>query len=567
MILTKFIFLLHINLMLGLHFHNLQCNFIKYMLNFFNHNNQYLTEISENIKKYDVHSLRTYGNAIKTHSEIVLIMLDVLREVDKNVYSKELMSLNLYLNNVSEYVDFYAKNDDGIFDFSDRTSSILEGYTMIHDFFIDNFKLIISSQCEKVINDEIFIYCPDYNELREYTPENFQYVANKLKNRLLQTNKEQNDTDDNVKSLKHSKVYYYFYKAILRSEYWDFLPKNSLFYDFMMSNCKISEKNLMISSRLEQYSILKNGENINGLDMIRFAPLIIKCPDKSYLTLYDVFRFVKYTFYRKDIQVFHSLIMASTFRPIALLVRIFIKILSGSMYVYNFNSVEEESLKFYENVISVGKIIIACFQNFVDLNLFGGGPTHVFLTFLSKTSECLYHFINNNNTELILSTANLMNSLKLFLNNLKIYVYDLPKYFTKDIVNNLFNELVMKLKQTEELVSELKNHFKCFQVIKKTFKIEPILDLKLTYIFSAYVTDELCQNEGIYTLYNKFNNLNVNQIDDVNEKSSANDYENRNKNITRHQNHPEKYIQNYDLFNLNNCNLFFKYLTDYILFI
>ncbi|XP_050546390.1 uncharacterized protein LOC126908404 isoform X3 [Daktulosphaira vitifoliae] len=354
MILIKIITLFHIHLTFGLSFQRLHCNFIMYMLNYFNHNNRYLIEISENKEKYDVHSLNKYGDAIKTHGEIVLVMLDVLREANTN--STVLMSVNLYFNNVSEYVDFYGRNNDGIYDMSDQTSSILKGYKIIHDFFLKQFMNMKSNNCNYEIFDEIFIYCPDYNESREYTPENIQYVAKKLKNRLIQTDKQQNDTDDNIKNLQYSEVYILFNKAIKRSKYGDFLPKNLLFYDLMTSNCEMSEKDIIRSFQDKQYPLLTNEQNLYDLDIIRFAPLAVICPDNSRLTLYDVFRYVKYTIYRNDVKVFHTLMLAATFRPIALLVRLFIKILSSSTYIYDFNSDQKETSKFYENIISVGEL-------------------------------------------------------------------------------------------------------------------------------------------------------------------------------------------------------------------
>ncbi|XP_050545358.1 uncharacterized protein LOC126907797 [Daktulosphaira vitifoliae] len=268
MIILKIISLIHIHLTLGLSFYYLQCNFIMYMLNYFSHNNQYLMEMSKNIKKYDVHSLSKYDDAIKNHGEIILVMLDVLRETDKTLYSTELMSVNLYLNNVSEYVDFYARNNEGIYDLSNQTSSILKGYKMVHDFLLEQLKKKILKLCRNVIYDQIFIYCPDYNESGEYTPENIQHVAKKLKNRLIQTDKQQNDTDYYTKKLGLSKLYNVFSNAIKRSKYLELLPKNLIFYDLITRNCDISEKEIMRNSQDKQYPLLINGRIIrikNGL--------------------------------------------------------------------------------------------------------------------------------------------------------------------------------------------------------------------------------------------------------------------------------------------------------------
>ncbi|XP_050545343.1 uncharacterized protein LOC126907789 [Daktulosphaira vitifoliae] len=570
MILIKIISLFHIHFTLGLPFYILQCNFMMYMLNYFNHNNRYLIEMSENIKKYDVFSLSKYGDAIKSHGEIILVMLDVLREANKTLYSTELMSVNLYLNNVSEYIDFYARNDAGIYDLSDQTSSILKGYKMVHDFFLEQFKTMMSKYCKNVIYDQIFIYCPDYNKSGEYTPEIIQYVAKKLKNRLIQTDKQQNDMDDNIKNLEYSEVYTFFNKAIERSKYWEFLPKKLIFYDLMTRNCEIFEKEIMRNSQDKQYPLLINGRNDNVLDIIRFAPLAIKCKDKSSLTLFDIFRYIKYTLYRKDIELFHTLIFTATFRPIAILVRFFIRVLSSSTYIYNFHSNHKKPLKFYKNIISVGERIIECFQQFVNMNLFGDGPNEVFFSFSKKTSECLNNFINKNKSNLKLSIMELMQALKSFLYKNKIEFIDLSvlitKDITKDIINNYFNELVENLKQVEEYLVKLNSQKEFFKVTIKTFNINHMLDIKYTHVFNRFIISELCKTKDIYTMLYKFNDDYVKQISEFGDKSAAIDDEIRNK-IVRHKKHPEIIIHNSNRCELYNYNFYPKYLIDYILYI
>ncbi|XP_050545344.1 uncharacterized protein LOC126907790 [Daktulosphaira vitifoliae] len=566
MILLKFISLIHIHLTLGLSFYYLQCNFMMYMLNYFSHNNQYLMEMSKNIKKYDVLSLNKYGDAIKTHGEIVLVMLDVLREADITLYSTELMSVNLYLNNVSEYVNFYARNNEGIYDLSDQTSSILKGYKIVHDFFLEQLKKKILKLCRNVIYDQIFIYCPDYNKSGEYTPENIQHVAKKLKNRLMQTDKQQNNTDYYIKKLEYSIVYNTFNKAIKRSKYWELLPKNLIFYDLITRNCEISEKEIMRGSQDKQYPLFINGRNDNVLDIIRFTPLAIKCKDKSSLTLFDIFRYVKYTFYRKDIEVFHTLMLTATFRPIAILVRLFIRVLNSSNYIYDDFSNQEEYLKLYTNIISVGERIIECFQNFIDMNLFGDGPSKVFSKFFMNTSECLWYFRNKNIPNLKSSTIKLMDALKSFFYKNRIDFIDLPEIFAKDIFNNLFNELIVNLKQVEAFLIKLNSHKEIFEVTTKSFDINHMLNIKYTCVFNRFILDELCKTTDIYTLLYKFNDDYVKQISEFKEQSAAIDDENRNE-IISHQNHSEKSINDSDRYKLNKCYIYPRYLLNYILFI
>ncbi|XP_050545346.1 uncharacterized protein LOC126907792 [Daktulosphaira vitifoliae] len=492
-------------------------------------------------------------------------MLSILMEANRKLYSKELMSLNLYLNNVSEHLDFYSKNNEKIFDTSNKTFSILKGYLMIHDYFLEQFENMILKYCRYVTYDEVFVYCPDYNKSGEYTIENFRYVANRLKNRLLQRDIQQNDIDDNIKNLEHSEIYFVFNKAVKRSEYWGFLPKNVLLYDFMMNDCKIPEKDLMISSQNEQYPLLINRQNESVLDMIRFAPLTYKCPDKRHITIFDIFRYIKYTLYRKEVQVFHTLILTATFRPIILLVRLFIRTIKELIYVYIQKNEQEVPLKYYENIISVGKRILECFQNFVDLNLFGNDSKIFFSSFLYKTSDCLKHFIYKRTRDTMISCSKWEQLSKSFLFNNKLVIKNPTEIFTENSIDELFEKLAVNLKQSEEFVKELKEHDKVFKFTKKTFYVNHILNFQYTYIFHRNIIDNLCRTKDSYT--SLFGDA-ATQIVRVKEKSNANDNKNRKKQIVVYQNHSEKIIVNsYDECDINYCyNPNPKYLINYILF-
>ncbi|XP_050546399.1 uncharacterized protein LOC126908408 isoform X1 [Daktulosphaira vitifoliae] len=200
------------------------------------------------------------------------------------------------------------------------------------------------------------------------------------------------------------------------------------------------------------------------------------------------------------------------------------------------------------------------------MNLFGDSPTKVFIKFLMKTSECFRFFMNKNKQNLILSARELMNSLKSFLYKNKIDFIDVSGIFIKDIVNNLFNVLIVDLKQVEEFLTKLYSYKEIFIVTTKTSNIKPKLDIYFTHVFNRYVICELCELKDIYTLLYKFNDDYVKQIGEVKNKSPAIDDENRNK-INRYQNDPAKIRNNSDRCELNNYNFYPKYLLDYILYI
>ncbi|XP_050544813.1 uncharacterized protein LOC126907511 isoform X2 [Daktulosphaira vitifoliae] len=85
----------------------LHCNFSKHLFNYFKHSEKYLYNFENNISELE---LRNYGTAVQSHGEIVMIMLDSLQEMDEEYIASDIMTINLYLNNVSGSINMIAKD-------------------------------------------------------------------------------------------------------------------------------------------------------------------------------------------------------------------------------------------------------------------------------------------------------------------------------------------------------------------------------------------------------------------------------------------------------------------------
>ncbi|XP_050545769.1 uncharacterized protein LOC126908008 isoform X2 [Daktulosphaira vitifoliae] len=105
-----YIFVLMINFSTAMEYMELNCNFSKYILNYFKHNEKYLLKLEEDKTNISKRDLKMYGKAIQSHGEIVIAMLEALKSEVRPNYPSTLMDVNLYLNNVSGSVEMNFKN-------------------------------------------------------------------------------------------------------------------------------------------------------------------------------------------------------------------------------------------------------------------------------------------------------------------------------------------------------------------------------------------------------------------------------------------------------------------------
>ncbi|XP_050543589.1 uncharacterized protein LOC126906786 [Daktulosphaira vitifoliae] len=507
MIFKYIIILTQLNYTLGICFYDLQCNFTKYMLNYFNHNHRYLTEININKKKYNEIDLKMYGVSIQSHGEIVLIMLDALRKInDYNTrkYSKELMAINLYFNNVSGYLDMLATNKENEIDVSDLKPNVLQGYMIIHKLITSQLEKTLENICKTYSYDKEFVKCPNYNTSGVYNIENLRYTTDKLKNRLLKNNKEQNITDVHFENLNKSIIFIFFRLSYFKHDYWDFLPKNILLYDLMTNRQQMSERNLLLGSQARQHGIVENERPKNVLDILRFTPLTLNCIDGSQVTLYDIFKYVKYLFYRIDIQFFHTLVLTATFRPISLLIQYYMKILGCSTFIYNLDKPNATESKFVNNMNIIGSKILYYFQYYINLEIFGSLPSEFFKCFLIKTKECIDNFNVNNKNVFINLVSELIESLESFMLGNKIDYKISPDVITTENIDFFYKELEINMNQVQDYITELENNLESFFFIRKTFNVEYLFKLSPTHVLRPFIINQMCQSDVYSFLTNIF---------------------------------------------------------------
>ncbi|XP_050544134.1 uncharacterized protein LOC126907107 [Daktulosphaira vitifoliae] len=364
------VFLTHANVIVAMELIELHCNFSKYMFNYFKYGEKYLYQFENTISELE---LRKYGLAIKSHDEIIMIMLDALRELDVNYWAEDLIAINLYLNNVSGSLNMIAKNENGQFSRSESSKNLLEGYKIIHQSIVERLQYFVNNQCSDVSLENDFISYTDFNLPCNYMPDVLLNILGNLKNRLFIVMKEYLlwyvvKYDDILNS--YTDIVKHLALSFQRKSYNYFNPKNFLFYDLMETRSNFCELELSSGSQAKQKAMYDEKKNLKDvLDMMRYSK-IKKRSSKNYnIKLFDIFRFIKFDFDPKNMQVYHELINAATVRPIIMIIRYYFDLVKYYISIKKFRDPNiEYNMKL--KIIKLGEDIIDTFKSFLDLNLF-----------------------------------------------------------------------------------------------------------------------------------------------------------------------------------------------------
>ncbi|XP_050545514.1 uncharacterized protein LOC126907900 isoform X2 [Daktulosphaira vitifoliae] len=554
-----YIFVLWFNISTAIEYIELNCNFSRYILNYFKHNEKYLLKLEEEKSNILISDLQIYGRAIQSHGEIVIAMLEALRSEDWRDYPSSLMNVNLYLNNVSGSVEMSFKNKNGKFDDSNRILNLLEGFLMIHKAIVKRLECFILSTCSGTSFEEVFTNCPDFNKKKDYRIKFLPDIVEKLKNRLSINDLQLKD--ERLK-LKHSEVFRILQLAMKNDCRWDFHPKKLLYYDLMMGQQKFDERNLMSGVQYRKLPDVKDCRAVNVIHYFKFAPLTYKCPDDSYLTLFDVFRYMKYNFDSKHLQGYQQLVLASIIRPILLLVRMyisFIKRINDFCKSVWYNNIKNNVDEIRNKMAEIGPIIINQIKYFKNTNLLQSQS----INFLDKLCNNIRKICYGDISNIDYFLKCIMFSTKTFFQNNKLNTYDglINEY---EITN--YNTIVQLYKEFSQLVDvmsiyiiELDKYKESLIAVNKTRNIYSIYFNKMSSIIfkpKSAMINRLC-SQNIYTeIYNM-------------ENAESNDDVENNINMVNHDNdNDEKQTDNQNIDETSKLKVPLpKYMIDYILFI
>ncbi|XP_050533185.1 uncharacterized protein LOC126901060 [Daktulosphaira vitifoliae] len=469
------ILMMSLKISLSLHVNYFQCSYTRYFLNFFNHNERYLLECEKNKDNITIENLLIYGKALQTHSKVIMLFLaDVM-----NSYAVEfpysLITINLYLNNVSDSLNMIAQNNNGE---KHDANNVLEGYKIIHLAIKEQLNIYINKNCNNVLFHYHMVNCDTPIDKYEYTTTNLLNINYYLKNKILTM----------------------LGQSLKRNTYKHFHPKNILFYNIMTQPI-FNNKNDTIK--------IDNNQHIE-LNLLRFTPLDIQCSDSTRLTIQDVFEYMKYTFNSVDVLAYMMMVMVATFRPIAILIRNFLTLIQVV------SSENSDSVTFWlkPTFINMGQQIKAYIIEFISL-----------ISYNKKflINDVYYRFNNalqNYTIQEKLTKSDNQNN-KLLIKILSNFFIRNKLYFTSDIVLNKKNitennadvirsQLEKNIQKVGIYMNDFRKWSSHFSNIIKNFKIRSINCLNCNQFINYKVLDRICNMEAHSEIYNASLNASMN---------------------------------------------------------
>ncbi|XP_050529818.1 uncharacterized protein PF3D7_1223600-like isoform X1 [Daktulosphaira vitifoliae] len=473
-----FIFILYLITSLSYQQINLQCSYVCYFLNFFNHNERFLLEFEKKKDYITIENIMTYGKALQTHGKVIMIFLDDLINKHRTMCPLILITINMYFNNVSETLNMIAQNDDGG---KNDAEKLLKGYKIIHFTVKEQLEMKLNKYCCNIPIDDYMVSCKPPISENEYTITNLINKNNDLKDSVL--------TKFNLSEDRNS--------------YEIFHPKNILFYDLMTPQI-IYNKNNTIK--------IDNSQHIE-LNLLRFTPL--KFSNRTSLTIQDVFEYMKYNFYSLDVIKYIKMVIIASFRPIAILIRNFITLIHVASSK-NSNSVTSW---IKNHLIGMGHIIIKYIKKFDTLGLFNHNKSFLRYKILKRFIKALNNYTNykklseidieyNNKLIKVLSNFFIKNKLY-FTTNIVLSNENINKNNVDEIKNQL-EKIIQKVGIYMNDLQKWSNHINLIK--DKCSSIWFYNNIKINHFITSKVLDSICRSETHSEIYNASTN-DINKID------------------------------------------------------
>ncbi|XP_050532328.1 uncharacterized protein LOC126900557 isoform X2 [Daktulosphaira vitifoliae] len=451
----------------------LHCNFSKHLFNYFKYSEKYLFNFKKTISELE---LTNYGTAVKSHGEIVMIMLDALREMDEKYIAADIMTVNLYLNNVSGSINMIGKDEHGEFNRSKLSQNLLKGYKILHRSIVERLEYFINENCLNIAVQKYFISLTNFTEPIKCSPEVLFKELEKLNSKIIRsmneylTLRDMYEEEDNEILKSYCKILKHLAIAFGRKSYYNFNPKNVLFYDFMENRPSLSELEVISGSQSRQYARYNSDKQVfDVLDVVRYAPLNLKNNNNYEIKLFDMFRFIKFDFDSRNVQVFKKILNTATVRPFMIIIRFYVSLVRKFVFLPQFKN-EKLKIAMKNKIIEMGQNIVKVIKSFMDMNLFGENFTNYISCHFNKVYELILSFKERN----YLFMSKELNSIPKFCydylrrNCLIASINKLQKAnITEDNINKICHLGAEEVNKIASFVSELKKYKYCFEIANK----------------------------------------------------------------------------------------------------
>ncbi|XP_050532210.1 uncharacterized protein LOC126900497 [Daktulosphaira vitifoliae] len=524
-----------------------RCNFSRYMLNYFKLNEKYLLHFYNNLERVTEEDLRKYDKAVQSHSDIILLMIQELY-VNQNIhFPSDLMAVNMYLNNISGSIIVINKNE------------------AVNDEAVKNNKVLLSLQGLKLLNHSMIIGLDSfikYNCIKEPISLFVQYPIDLIPTHILNID----ELSIATKRLREKLMKELGFEKIKNLDELLFYPRNILFYNLMTKN---SEKNLKMDTKSKQRQKLEVGNTNDVLDLLRFAPLNIKCADESNLTIYDLYRYAEYQFSFIDIKAFQKILLGATFYPIGILIADYIQLAKiASQDCKKFKN-DKENLS---SIVTLGKNVALHLQSFRNLNIYKE-KGYIFLKKIFYRLHVIINWVKGSELENEDLPDLLLKGIESFMKENKLKFQMKSEIFVSNInVIDIRDQIIEKANIVESYIQELKNYKHLFQAVHALQYCDKVTLKNFKYFLLPNLTDNLCKDNLLYEDVNKnenfndYNNSSEFNIYDVGDNDGLEEFKNENIEHFKNAVFKRKKINYYkSLIPLIEMNDFPKHMVDYFI--
>ncbi|XP_050537502.1 uncharacterized protein LOC126903368 isoform X2 [Daktulosphaira vitifoliae] len=439
----------------------------------------------KNIEIYTEEDLKKYGQAIQTHGDVVLLMIQDLLTIDGYHFPYDLMTVNLYLNNNSGSINVMYRYETGNNIEYNKVFLGVKGLRLQNYSMMTQLERFIDNYCSNVLLSE-FVNYPNEDMSSQLNIDELDFVTKYLKGKIIK------EIIPEIVEINN----------ITR-----FHPENVLFYNIMLNQ---SDKNLIYGTELRQHQEFVNGKPKNILDLLRFVPLDLQCADKTNLTIHDIFRFVKYQYLFIDMRVFQKLLIGATFHPIGMLIANFVYLVSEMIK-------NDIILQDYKSLKCLCKRIKEILQSYITLHIFREPANMFLISILNHLYVILYWFRGTRPIENDLPDV-IIKKLKDFMDNIMIkFNIDSETNVTEQNLMEIYGIILENTDQVDLYVKKLENYADSFHLIYDIQAVQRINIKDFKFFLTPDLIDILCTDNPIDNCNSNYDKCvtssNINEFD------------------------------------------------------
>ncbi|XP_050429109.1 uncharacterized protein LOC126838608 [Adelges cooleyi] len=454
------------------------CAFSDHLLHFFKLSERlFQIEMGSNrdgkdVDKLKMENIEAYGEMLQTRGDIVMAMLDDLRRESYGKFATDLITVNLFLNNIVGNVNLYKIDDNGE-QLQYNMVALKKGYTKIHELLIGELKRTRRTLNCRFVSIKI-------EKIQSLSPDNFK--VNKQvddPNEIRSKMQEMLDEANRVLSL-----------PIQINTHVDFLPENMLMCDLIDGGQWSSDEDVVLpGSRLQRLAFQKprTGDSAtaaaatdDGLQAIRQVLFKANQNMPADHGVVDLFHAVKLNFNASIIKSYQQQVLAATVYPVFKCIKSYLDAFKQVYYTDKFADFGQIMKQYGQELRSV----IAKFEN---LNIFPYavieyiGTVRFNLAAIVFYSKLLEQKNGSNPVDMITKSALKLNhpdwiprlvsmcSAPMILNNIQ---FDTNNKFVESITDadctNIMKSVKTEIGSIFDYVSSIKKNISMFQIVITT---------------------------------------------------------------------------------------------------